>query len=96
MSIKQQNEDEIRVQIFKALSDETRLNIIRLLRDANREISCGEIGEKIIITKSTASYHFKILREAGLTSTRKEFQNKFVRLRLDTFEMFLPNFLDSL
>jgi DNA-binding transcriptional ArsR family regulator len=96
MSIKQQNKDEIRVELFKALADETRLNIIRFLRDANREISCGEIGENINITKSTASYHFKILREAGLTSTRKEFQNKFVRLRLEIFEEFLPNFLDSL
>lgn len=96
MNIKQQNKDEIRVELFKALADETRLNIIRFLRDENREISCGEIGENINITKSTASYHFKILREAGLTSTRKELQTKFVKLRLETFEEFLPNFLDSL
>lgn len=88
--------DQQRVIIFKALSDEMRLQIVRLLRDKGGEMSCGEVGEHIHIPKSTASYHFKILREAGLTSTRKESLNRYVKLRLDTFEKFLPNFLDSL
>ena len=38
---------EILVQIFKALSDPIRLTIIKMLYDANREMSCGEIGENI-------------------------------------------------
>lgn len=96
MIIEQKNDDQIKVQIFKALADESRLEIIRILRDQEGELSCGEIGEKINISKSTASYHFKTLREAGLTSTRKETRNKYVKLRLDTFEKYLPGFLDSL
>ena len=59
------SEDEIRVQIFKALADKTRLDIIRILRNRGEEMNCGEIGEYIDIPKSTASYHFKTLREAG-------------------------------
>ncbi|MBE6185356.1 ArsR/SmtB family transcription factor [Heyndrickxia ginsengihumi] len=96
MNMKLQNNDEIRVQIFKALADETRLEIIRMLKHVDKEISCGEVGENINISKSTASYHFKILREAGLISTRKEAQTKYVQLRLDTFETYLSHFLDSL
>ncbi|AYV66971.1 ArsR family transcriptional regulator [Niallia circulans] len=96
MIIEQKNKDQIKVQIFKALADESRLEIIRILRDQKTELSCGEVGEKINITKSTASYHFKTLREAGLTSTRKETRNKYVKLNLDTFEKYLPGFLDSL
>lgn len=88
--------DEIRVQIFKALADQTRLEIIRILRNKGGEMNCGEIGQYIDIPKSTASYHFKTLREAGLTSTRKESLNKFVSLKHDTFEKYLQNFLDSL
>lgn len=88
--------DEIRIQIFKALADKTRLEIIRILRNKGGEMNCGEIGEHIDIPKSTASYHFRTLREAGLTSTRKESLNKFVSLRHDTFEKYLPNFLNSL
>lgn len=90
------NEDVVRVEIFKALSDMVRLQIIRVLRDKGGEMSCGEIGEYIDIPKSTASYHFKILRTAGLTLTRKESLNKFVSLRYDTFEKYLPNFLETL
>ena len=96
MIIEQKNKDQIKVQIFKALADESRLEIIRILRDQKTELSCGEVGEKINITKSTASYHFKTLREAGLTSTRKETRSKYVKLNLDTFEKYLPGFLDSL
>lgn len=90
------SEDEIRVQIFKALADKTRLDIIRILRNKGEEMNCGEIGEYIDIPKSTASYHFKTLREAGLTATRKESLNKYVSLRLETFEKYLPGFLDTL
>lgn len=95
--MKQTNkEDEIRIQIFKALADQTRLEIIRVLRNRGKEMNCGEIGEYIHIPKSTASYHFRTLREAGLTKTRKESLNKYVSLRLDTFENYLPGFLETL
>lgn len=66
-----QSDDQIRAQIFKALSDESRLAIIRTLYVSGKELSCGEVGEKCNIVKTTASYHFKTLREAGLTATRK-------------------------
>lgn len=93
--------DAKRVAIFKALSDEVRVEIIRLLRDKggeslNGELNCGEIGKYIDIPKSTASYHFKILREAGLTFTRKESLNRYVRLNKETFNQYLPYFLESL
>ncbi|MFD2618138.1 ArsR/SmtB family transcription factor [Terrilactibacillus laevilacticus] len=96
MNIKLKNEDEFRVQIFKALADETRLEIVRLLRDSKKELSCGEIGDRVDMSKSTVSYHFKTLREAGLTTTRKDARTKYVQLRMETFEHYLPGFLDSL
>lgn len=98
MTMKQYNlsEDDLRVKIFKALADNVRLKIIILLYRANTEISCGEIGTLLTISKSAASYHFKTLREAGLTTTRKVGQNKFVKLNHETFDTFLPGFLNSL
>lgn len=96
MIIKQQSDNEIRANIFKALSDEVRLNIVTMLFEKKDEMSCGEIGEHLEINKSTASYHFKTLREAGLTTTRKVGQNKFVSLNINVFEEFLPGFLDTL
>lgn len=87
---------DILTKIFSALSDKTRLEIIRILRDNGGEMNCGQIGQYINIPKSTASYHFKTLREAKLTSTRRESLNIYVSLRRDTFEKYLPNFLDIL
>ncbi|WP_028984122.1 ArsR/SmtB family transcription factor [Sporolactobacillus terrae] len=98
MKIKQVNvdQDEYRVKILKALADEGRLKIVRMLYAKHRELSCGEIGENLELNKSTVSYHFKTLREAGLTTTRRVAQNKFVSLNEEVFNEFLPGFLDSL
>ncbi|GLB47548.1 hypothetical protein WR164_15270 [Philodulcilactobacillus myokoensis] len=48
------------------------------------------------ISKSTVSYHFKILRSVGLTHTRKDAQIKYLSINKDTFHKYLPGFLDSL
>lgn len=96
MIIKQQTEDEVRVQILKAIADEARLQIIRMLYVKQGEMNCGEIGENLAINKSTVSYHFKTLREAGLTTTRKVGQNKYVKLNEDVFAKILPGFLNTL
>ena len=90
------NQDEQRIKIFRALADPIRLNIIRLLYQKQDELNCGEIGTLLTISKSVASYHFRTLREAGLTTTRKVGQNKFVKLNQETFDTFLPGFLNSL
>lgn len=89
-------EDEARGKIFKALSEPIRLEIIRFLIRKGTEVSCGEIGKNVNLTKSAASYHFKTLREAGLTVTRKESREKYVSINRDTFEYYLKGFLDSL
>jgi len=95
MDIKQLD-DQMRVQIFKALSDESRLTIVRTLYRSGRELSCGEVGERCDILKTTASYHFKTLREAKLTTVRKDSRTKYVKLNLETFEKYIPNFLETL
>lgn len=94
--LNQDQEDELRSKLFKALSEPIRIQIIRFLRDRKAEVTCGEIGDNLNMTKSMASYHFKILREAGLTFTRKESREKYVSLNNEMFQTYLPNFLDSL
>ncbi|MBY9079263.1 helix-turn-helix transcriptional regulator [Paenibacillus sp. HN-1] len=98
MTIEQQTllNDEQRVQIFKALADPTRLQIIRTLRDSRTELNCGEVGERCEASKSNASYHFRTLREAGLIMVRKEAQTKYIQIRQETFDHYLPGFLDTL
>ncbi len=78
IELNQQQADEMRVKLFKALSDPTRIEIIRYLKKVDREITCGEIGKVVKMSKSAGSYHFKLLREAGLISSRKEAREKYV------------------
>lgn len=89
--------DENLIKIFKALADPVRLNILRILSKRESELGCGEVGELLGMSKSAVSYHFKTLREAGLTITRKAGQNKFVRLNHETLEKYsLTNLINNL
>lgn len=89
--------DEDLIKIFKTLADPVRLNILRILSKRESELGCGEVGELLDMSKSAVSYHFKTLREAGLTITRKAGQNKFVRLNHETLEKYsLTNLINNL
>lgn len=56
--------------IFKALSDETRLEIISLLSE--KELCACKILETFNITQPTLSYHMKILVESKLVNAYKD------------------------
>ena len=88
--------NEQRIRIFKALADETRLVIIRELYAKKNEMSCGELREICGTTKSNASYHFRTLSETNLIKIRKESQTKYASLNLETFDLYLPGFLNTL
>ncbi len=40
------------VQIFKTLADPTRLAILRLLKHTDHEMTCGEVGARLAISKT--------------------------------------------
>jgi ArsR family transcriptional regulator, lead/cadmium/zinc/bismuth-responsive transcriptional repressor len=88
--------DEHRARIFKALADETRLEIIRILYANKKEMSCGAIGETHGISKSNNSYHMRTLREAKLIKVRKVAQTRYMSIDIETFQTYLPGFLDTL
>jgi len=51
-------------EIFRALADPTRREILRLLRA--RDLTAGEIAERFPLAKSTLSGHFAVLKQARL------------------------------
>lgn len=57
-------------RLFHALSDETRLGILEMLRDGERCV-CDLQGE-LDAAQSRLSFHLRVLREAGLVTDRKE------------------------
>ncbi len=57
------------VELLKALSDETRFNIINLL--LSHDLCVGALARKLNISKSAVSQHLQILRKAGLVRGEK-------------------------
>ena len=58
------------IKVMKALSDPSRVKIIKMLQ--HKEMCVCEIQDALGIAQSTASKHLKILEEAGLATYRKE------------------------
>lgn len=66
--------------LFKALNDETRRQIIDLLKE--NDMNAGEIADKFNISKPSISHHLDILKRADLITSEKKGQ--FVEYSLNT------------
>ncbi len=64
--------------IFKALSDETRLRILSLIMKG--EMCVCEIEDCLGLTQSNASRHITTLKNAGILSSSKQAQWAYYRL----------------
>lgn len=58
--------------IFKALNDATRREILELLK--NKDLSAGEIADHFNISKPSISHHLDILKRADLITFEKNGQ----------------------
>lgn len=56
--------------IFKALGDENRIRILKLLH--NGEMCACKLLDALSISQPTLSHHMKILCDAGIVNGRKE------------------------
>ena len=56
---------------FKALGDENRLRIARLIADKGEICAC-RLLEDFDMAQPTLSHHMKLLRDCGLVTARKE------------------------
>ena len=65
-------------RLFKALADETRLRILKLLEA--REMCVCEVMVALGLTQPTASHHLGILENAGLVKDRKAGKWVFYRI----------------
>ena len=66
--------------IFKALNDETRREILELLRV--KKMTAGDIADQFNISKPSISHHLDILKRADMVTSEKKGQ--FVVYSLNT------------
>ena len=81
-------------EAFTALSDPTRREILRLLRE--QDMTAGEICEQFDLARSTLSGHFTVLKHAGLIVAEKSGTTITYSLNLSAVESLLGSVMDLL
>ncbi len=75
------------MDMFEALADPTRRNILALLASRG-ELSATTIYEQFAISPQAVSQHLKVLREARLVEMEKHAQQRLYRLNPQTLAEF--------
>ncbi|TML91805.1 MAG: helix-turn-helix transcriptional regulator [Actinobacteria bacterium] len=94
MDVRLPARDELRLaDVLHALSDPVRLQIVEVLDRADGPMACGDFPVRV--SKSTASHHFKVLREAGVLQCRDEGTRRYHTVRRNDLDARFPGLLDA-
>lgn len=80
--------------VFRALSDPTRREILWLLREG--DLPAGQIADKFPLAKSTISGHFNVLKHAGLIVPERHGTSIVYSLNTSAFEEALAALMELL
>jgi DNA-binding transcriptional ArsR family regulator/catechol 2,3-dioxygenase-like lactoylglutathione lyase family enzyme len=87
--------DALDPQVLAALSDPTRMELMRRLRDGPQHVKALSRG--LPMTRSAVSQHLAVLRRADLVSAEKQGREVFYRLEprgLEAFEAWVRRYRD--
>ncbi|MDO4535770.1 MAG: autorepressor SdpR family transcription factor [Clostridium perfringens] len=79
-------------KVFKALSDETRREILRLLNKG--DMAMGDIASNFDMSKPAISKHLDILKSAKLITSEKKGQFIIYSINTSVIQQALGGFLD--
>lgn len=79
-------QDNQLILMLKALSEENRLTLLRLLNQ--HEYSFGELASSMNLSEPTVSHHLSRLRQAGLVSLRTAGTQRFYKLNQNGLARF--------
>ncbi|AMC34447.1 ArsR/SmtB family transcription factor [Janthinobacterium sp. B9-8] len=85
-------EDLTLTRVLYALSDPARLAIVQNLA-SNGEQACGVLCQDM--AKSTASHHFRVLREAGIIRMTADGTQFINSIRKEDLDSRFPSLLDA-
>lgn len=81
-------------QVFKLLSDETRLRILLYLAQ-NRELHVTDLCNRLGQSQPAVSHHLALLRVSGLIEARREGKHNFYSVRTDHFGELLTHLFSA-
>src|ERR1700736_3888304 len=82
-------------QVFKLLSDETRLRILFYLAQ-NNELHVTDLCNRLGQSQPAVSHHLALLRVSGLIESRREGKHNFYSVRTDHFGELLQNLFSAI
>ena len=77
--------------LFKALNDQTRRDILELLRE--KDLTAGEIADHFNISKPSISHHLDLLKQAGMVEAAKQGQNIYYSLNTTVVDDIIKWFM---
>lgn len=83
------------VQIFKLLSDETRLRVLLYLAREG-ELHVSALCDKLQQSQPAVSHHLALLRVAGLIESRRDGKHNFYRVRARHFSRIMTELFGTL
>lgn len=83
-------------EMLKALGDPIRLEIVRQMAVNDGHVACTTLESQLGVSKSTISYHIKVLHHAGLVTVTKDGRWYHYELRAEALESGVPGFADHL
>ncbi len=81
-------------QVFKLLSDETRLRILLYLAQS-QELHVTDLCTRLGQSQPAVSHHLALLRVSGLIESRREGKHNFYSVRADHFGELLISLFSS-
>ncbi|MAQ64472.1 MAG: transcriptional regulator [Acidimicrobiaceae bacterium] len=79
------------IKFFKALANEERIEIIKLLKK-NGEMFAQDIEKHFYLEQSTTSHHLNMLKKAGITKSRKDGRKVFYSIDINSIKLILDSF----
>jgi DNA-binding transcriptional ArsR family regulator len=83
------------VTVLRALADPVRLELLREMWGSTEPSPCSADAYDVDVKAATLSHHFRVLREAGVTTTFVEGRRRWVELRRADLDKRFPGLLDS-
>jgi DNA-binding transcriptional ArsR family regulator len=81
------------VTVLAALADPVRLTMMRAMYSRSEPVDCAVVAMGLEVGRPTISHHYRVLREAGLTTTRVEGRRRIVTLRREDLDARFPGLL---
>ena len=83
-------------EVFKALSDPTRLRLVRLLAEHQGSLCVNALAHRLEVSQSAVSQHLRVLRQARLVEGERQGYHVHYALNPERLERFRTSVLETL